>query len=262
MCRQVFVPCAPAACEQRALPARRDGTGRDGCPAARLPRTSPSSASRPMLRGSRFIEPARKLCLFTTRPSVALGLEETTNTRNPEPCRRDAGGEREAQQWSRRAAHAARRQPGPAQRHRPHAVPRARPRREAVLAGGAATSRRPQCAATDPRRGASLRRETPRLSTAAAARRGARPRDASRPPSEPQLRGSSPLSRRALLPPAGLRARCGRPLPLLRAGERARRASPCRAERFAPGKRELHEGCGRPMGPHNAGKLRRAECGQ
>lgn len=113
-----------------------------------------------------------------------------------------------------------------------------------------------------PTRGASLRRETPRLSTAAAARRGARPRDASRPPSEPQLRGSSPLSRRALLPPAGLRARCGRPLPLLRAGERARRASPCRAERFAPGKRELHEGCGRPMGPHNAGKLRRAECGQ
>ena len=263
------MPCAPAACEQRALPARRDGTGRDGtgrdgCSAARLPRASPSpsSASRPMLRGSRFIEPARKLCLFTTRPSVALGLEETTNTRNPEPCRRDAGGEREAEQWSRRAAHAARRQPGPAQRRRPHAVPRARLRREAVLAGGAATSRRPQCVATDPRRGASLRRETPRLSTAAAARRGARPRDASRPPSEPQLRGSSPLSRRALLPPAGLRARCGRPLPLLRAGERARRASPCRAERFAPGKRELHEGCGRPMGPHNAGKLRRAECGQ
>jgi len=153
------VPCAPAACEQRALPARRDGTGRDGtgrdgCSAARLPRASPSpsSASRPVLRGSRFIEPARKLCLFTTRPSVALGLEETTNTQNPEPCRRDAGGEREAEQWSRRAAHAARRQPGPAQRRRPHAVPRARLRREAVLAGGAATSRRPQCVATDPRR--------------------------------------------------------------------------------------------------------------
>lgn len=137
----------------------------------------------------------------------------------------------------------------PAQRRRPQAVPSA-----AAEGGGASGQGRhlPAPFVHGDRTAAG------RLGTPAAARREARPRAVSGrtvgptqlPPPRLLAARPPPLSRRGLLPPAGPRARCGRPLPLLRALRPCAapaRGGPCRAARFATGKRELPEGCGCPL---------------
>lgn len=88
------------------------------------------------------------------------------------------------------------------------------------------------------------------------------------PEGREQAAQRAPTPRLLAALPKGFAAPCRAPRALRAAvtapqgGGEGAKGSPCRAERFAPGKRELHEGCGRPMGPHNAGELRRAECRQ
>lgn len=62
------------------------GTGRDGT--GRLLLQLGCHVRAGAQAQHRCFERVRKLCSFAIQPSVALGLEETTNTRNPEPCRR------------------------------------------------------------------------------------------------------------------------------------------------------------------------------